>query len=89
VWVGLSDGRVIRVPLAWFPRLLRAAPAEREAFTLSAFGTHWAALDEDVRSRGFSPGAGIGDGSGERRRDSASQVTAGPINEMDDLSPFL
>ena len=27
MWVGVSDGRVIGVPLAWFPRLL---PAGRE-----------------------------------------------------------
>ena len=32
MWVGLSDGRVIGVPLARFPRLARATPAEREGF---------------------------------------------------------
>jgi len=59
MWVGLSDGRVIGVPLAWFPRLLRAAPAEREAFSLSPFGIPWEALDEDVSVEG--PLAGRGD----------------------------
>ena len=48
LWVGLSDGRVIGVPLAWFPRLLHAAPAERAAFEISAFGIHWEGLDEDI-----------------------------------------
>jgi hypothetical protein len=45
MWVGLSDGRVVGVPLAWFPRLTRATAAEWEAFELSPFGIHWAALD--------------------------------------------
>jgi hypothetical protein len=26
MWVTLTDGRVLGVPLAWFPRLLRATP---------------------------------------------------------------
>jgi len=29
MWVELTDGRTLGVALAWFPRLLRAAPAER------------------------------------------------------------
>ena len=27
MWVDLSDGRTISVPLAWFPRLFLASPA--------------------------------------------------------------
>ncbi|HOI67084.1 MAG TPA: DUF2442 domain-containing protein, partial [Thiomonas arsenitoxydans] len=27
--VQLSDGRVLGIPLAWFPRLLHATPAQR------------------------------------------------------------
>ena len=53
MWVGLSEGRVIGVPLAWFPRLQRATPAEREAFEISPFGIHWQALDEDVLVEGL------------------------------------
>ena len=30
MWVDLSDGRTLGVPLAWFPRLLGATPAQRE-----------------------------------------------------------
>ena len=26
LWVDLDDGRVVGVPLAWFPRLLAATP---------------------------------------------------------------
>ncbi|NVO05597.1 MAG: DUF2442 domain-containing protein [Rhodoferax sp.] len=44
LWVGLSDGRTIAAPLAWFPRLLQATPAQREAFELSSGGLHRDAL---------------------------------------------
>ncbi|WP_288006898.1 DUF2442 domain-containing protein, partial [Acidiphilium sp.] len=29
MWVTLMDGRVLGVPLAWFPRLLHARPSQR------------------------------------------------------------
>ena len=48
MWVDLSDGRTIGVPLAWFPRLLRATPAERERFEISRVGLHWEEIDEDI-----------------------------------------
>jgi Protein of unknown function (DUF2442) len=58
MWVGLSDGRTLGVPLAWFPRLLHATKAEREAVTLSPMGLHWEALDEDVSMAGLIAGRG-------------------------------
>jgi hypothetical protein len=30
MWVELTDGRTLGVPIAWFPRLLNVTPAERE-----------------------------------------------------------
>lgn len=48
MWVHLIDGRILGVPLAWFPRLMKASPAAREAVEISAFGLHWEALDEDI-----------------------------------------
>jgi hypothetical protein len=51
--VALSDGRVIGVPLAWFPRLLRACREQREAYRISGHGLHWEALDEDVSISGL------------------------------------
>lgn len=48
MWVLLEDGRTLGVPLAWFPRLMQADAAAREAVTVSAFGLHWEALDEDI-----------------------------------------
>ncbi len=62
MWVGLSDGRVIGVPLSWFPRLKAASADERAAFELTPFGIHWEGLDEDISVEGLL--AGRGDRSG-------------------------
>jgi len=59
IWVELSDGRTIGVPIAWFPCLLRATPAEREQVRLSSRGLHWDALDKDISVAGLL--AGLGD----------------------------
>jgi hypothetical protein len=59
MWVDLSDGRVIAVPLAWFPRLLRASPEQRQKVEFSRSGLHWEMLDEDISVAGLL--AGIGD----------------------------
>jgi hypothetical protein len=56
MWVDLADGRVIGVPLAWFPRLLHAAPEEREKVRISSRGLHWKALDEDISVAGLLAG---------------------------------
>ena len=50
LWVDLADGRQLGVPLAYFPRLLRATPAQRKRFTISGGGTglHWDEIDEDI-----------------------------------------
>ena len=46
----LSEGRVIMVPIAWFPRLAHATDAERRNWRLigKGFGIHWDDLDEDI-----------------------------------------
>jgi uncharacterized protein DUF2442 len=59
MWVELSDGRTVGVPLAWFPRLLRSTPEQREQVRLSSRGLHWEALDEDISVAGLL--AGLGD----------------------------
>ena len=48
--VDLSDGRTISVPLAWYPRLLRGTPEERNTWRLivRGRGIHWSALEEDI-----------------------------------------
>jgi hypothetical protein len=48
--VVLEDGRQISVPLAWFPRLQNATPAQRKNWRLigGGIGIHWEDMDEDV-----------------------------------------
>jgi hypothetical protein len=58
MWVDLADGRTLGVPLAWFPRLLRATPAERQRVSLSRLGLHWEDLDEDISIAGLLAGHG-------------------------------
>jgi hypothetical protein len=53
MWVALSDGRTLGVPIAWFPRLLDAAPEEREACRIGGRGLHWEQLDEDISIAGL------------------------------------
>ena len=50
LWVLLQDGRQLSVPLAYFPRLLKASPEKRKKYELSGGGTgiHWDELDEDI-----------------------------------------
>jgi hypothetical protein len=49
----LSDGRELSAPLAWFPRLSDATPAQRAHWRLigSGHGIHWPDVDEDVSVR--------------------------------------
>ena len=58
MWVELADGRVIAVPLAWFPRLVQATAEQLAAVELSPYGLHWDALDEDVSVAGLLAGRG-------------------------------
>lgn len=57
--VDLADGRTISVPLAWYPRLLRATPEQRANCQLSGagYGIHWPDIDEDLSVEGLLRGA--------------------------------
>jgi hypothetical protein len=57
--VSLRDGRTITVPLAWYPRLLNAAPAERKNWRVAGggYGIHWPDVDEDLSTEGLLRGA--------------------------------
>jgi hypothetical protein len=48
--VELLDGRVLSVPLAWFPRLVAGTAKERDNWRLvgRGEGIHWPDLDEDI-----------------------------------------
>ena len=58
MWVELDDGRSLGVPLAWFPRLMRASAAQRENYRIgpSGNGLHWDELDEDISVEGLLMG---------------------------------
>ena len=53
--VYLSDGREIRVPLEWFPKLRDATPEERQhwRFIGKGIGIHWPDIDEDLSLEGL------------------------------------
>ena len=62
LYVDLSDGRSISVPLAWYPRLLRATPAERKRWRLIGRGlvsylhdlrTFWHEFRRELAVRGM------------------------------------
>jgi hypothetical protein len=57
--VNLMDGRVIGVPIAWFPRLLAATPKQRKKYEIGGggIGLHWPDLDEDLSVAGLLAGA--------------------------------
>ncbi|NOT01942.1 MAG: DUF2442 domain-containing protein [Phycisphaerales bacterium] len=68
LWVELTDGRTLGVPLAYFPRLQRATPRQRARFEMSGGGTglHWDSLDEDISVRALVLGRGDQTRTGRR-----------------------
>ena len=56
--VHLTDGRVISVPVIWFPALQAATPEQRARCRIGAGGRalHWADLDEDLSIAGLMAG---------------------------------
>jgi hypothetical protein len=68
MWVELSDGRTLGVPLASFPRLLLASPAQRARVELMRVGLHWDEIDEDISV----PELLSGRGDATRRTDQAA-----------------
>jgi hypothetical protein len=56
--VELTDGRRISAPLAWYPRLLDATPAERQNCQLlgDGYAIEWPDLDEHIGVEGLLAG---------------------------------
>lgn len=54
----LIDGRVVSVPLIWFPTLSKASIEELETWELlgDGEGIHWPLLDEDISVAGLLMG---------------------------------
>ena len=63
LYVELSDGRTLSVPLDWYPRLLHSSPEERKNWTLigRGRGIHWEDLDEDISVAGLLAGRPSGE----------------------------
>lgn len=63
LFVDLSDGRTISVPLEWYPRLLHATLAERNHWRLigKGHGIHWEKIDEDISIEGLLAGRPSGE----------------------------
>ena len=48
--VNLIDGRIISIPIIWFPLLHEASPEQRKHYEIGGggIGLHWEELDEDL-----------------------------------------
>jgi hypothetical protein len=57
--VRLMDGRTLSVPVAWYPRLADATPAQRADWQVAGggYGIHWPQIDEDLSTEGLLRGA--------------------------------
>jgi hypothetical protein len=57
--VSLTDGRIISVPIIWFPLLHEATPQQRERYEIDGGGIslHWPDIDEDISVAGLLDGA--------------------------------
>lgn len=64
--VDLRDGRVLSVPLAWYPRLAEGSPRERRNWEIlgPGVGIHWPDLDEDISVEGLLLGLPSGESPG-------------------------
>jgi len=61
--IDLTDGRRISVPLAWYPRLMYATPAERQNFELlgDGYAIEFPDLDEHIGMEGLLAGRHSGE----------------------------
>ena len=61
--VELRDGRVVSVPVAWYPRLAEGSRRERRRWELlgPGVGIHWPDLDEDISVDGLLQGLPSGE----------------------------
>lgn len=59
VQVYLTDGRIVSVPMIWFPRLHEVTPKQREHYEIGGGGVslHWPEIDEDVSVASLLAGA--------------------------------
>ena len=53
LYASTDDGRTLWQSLLYYPRLRFAKAAQRDCYSLNAFGIHWDGLDEDVSFESF------------------------------------
>ena len=56
--IHLTDGRIISVPIIWFPLLHEATAEQRERYEIGGGGAslHWEEIDEDISVAGLLAG---------------------------------
>ena len=56
--VTFTDGRILSVPLGWFPLLRAATPEQRAKYEIGGGGVslHWPDIDEDLSIAGLMAG---------------------------------
>lgn len=56
--VHFTDGRILAVPLAWFPTLSAATAAQRNQYEIGGGGVslHWPDIDKDLSVAGLMAG---------------------------------
>src|SRR5213592_3777277 len=68
--VVLEDGRTLKVPLAWYPRLSHSSQRQRARWRLigRGLGIHWPAIDEDISVEGLLAGRRSGESQASLKR---------------------
>ena len=76
--VHLQDGRVLSVPLEWYPRLAEGTARERRKWQLigPGIGIHWPSLDEDISVEALLKGLGSNEAASSLERWRASRPNA-------------
>jgi hypothetical protein len=76
--VDFDDGRSVRLPLRWYPRLFHASQAQRDHFELmgQGFGVHWPDVDEDLSAEGLALGKPSIEFIKQQRRSDSQKLAA-------------
>ena len=79
--VELSDGRMLSVPVAWYPRLSHGTPSERNnwRFIGDGRGIHWPDLDEDISVENLLAGKASGESQTSFKKWLESRNTSGKM----------
>ena len=74
--VDLADGRILSVPLTWYPRLQHATEAERQNWQLlgEGYAIEWPDVDEHIGMEGLLAGRRSGESPASLNRWLASRT---------------